>query len=46
MSDMAYNNKQGVFIIENEYDLEKLKEDVQRHLDALLNMCNNLSQVD
>ena len=45
MSDMAYNNKQGVFIIENEYDLEKLKEDVQRHLDALLNMCNNLSQV-
>lgn len=45
MHDTAYNNKQGVFVIENEYDLEKLKEDMQRHLDALLNMCNNISQV-
>lgn len=48
MGDTAYctwNNKQGVFIIKNESDLEKLKEDIQRHLDALLNMCNNLSQV-
>lgn len=45
MGDMAYNNKQGVFVIENESDLEKLKEDIQRHLDALLNMCNNISQV-
>lgn len=38
-------NRQGVFVIENDSDLEKLKEDMQRHLDALLNMCNNLSQV-
>lgn len=45
MRDTAYNNKQGVFVIENDSDLEKLKEDVQRHLDALLNMCNNISQV-
>lgn len=45
MHDTEYNNKQGVFVIENELDLEKLKEDMQRHLDALLNMCNNLSQV-
>lgn len=48
MGDTAYctwNNKQGAFVIENESDLEKLKEDIQRHLDALLNMCNNLSQV-
>lgn len=45
MYDTAYNNKQGVFVIENESDLERLKEDIQRHLDALLNMCNNLSQV-
>lgn len=45
MHDTAYNNKQGAFVIENECDLEKLKEDVQRHLDALLNMCNNISQV-
>ena len=45
MSDMAYNNKQGVFVIENESDLEKPKEDVQRHIDALINMCNNISQV-
>lgn len=45
MGDTAYNNKQGVFVIKNESDLKKLKEDIQRHLDALLNMCNNLSQV-
>lgn len=45
MHDTAYNNKQGVFVIENESDLEKLKEDVQRHIDALINMCNNISQV-
>lgn len=45
MHDTAYNNKQGVFVIENDSDLEKLKEDVQRHLDELLNMCNNISQV-
>ena len=45
MHDTAHNNKQGVFVIENESDLEKLKEDVQRHLDALFNMCNNISQV-
>lgn len=45
MYDTAYNNKQGVFVIENESDLEKLKEDTQSHLDALLNMCNNISQV-
>lgn len=45
MGDTAYNNKQGVFVIKNESDLEKLKEDIQRHLDALLNMCNNLLQV-
>lgn len=45
MGDTVYNNKQGVFVIRNESDLEKLKEDIQRHLDALLNMCNNLSQV-
>nr|DAP96066.1 MAG TPA: KNOX2 domain [Caudoviricetes sp.] len=45
MYDTAYNNKQGVFVIENDSDLEKFKEDMQRHLDALLNMCNNISQV-
>lgn len=45
MYDTAYNNKQGVFVIENESDLERLKEDIQRHLDSLLNMCNNISQV-
>lgn len=48
MCDMGYyiwNNSQGVFVIENDSDLEKLKEDMQRHLDALLNMCNNISQV-
>lgn len=45
MRDTAYNNKQGVFVIENDSDLEKLKEYMQRHLDALLNMCNNISQV-
>ena len=45
MGDTAYNNKQGVFVIRNESDLERLKEDVRRHLDALLNMCNNISQV-
>lgn len=45
MHDTAYNNKQGVFVIENESDLEKLKEDMQRYLDALLNICNNISQV-
>ena len=45
MHDTAYNNKQGVFVIENKSDLEKLKEDVQRHLDAILNMCNNIPQV-
>lgn len=45
MRDTAYNNKQGVFVIENDSDLEKLKEDMQRHLDTLLNMCNNISQV-
>ena len=43
MCDTAHNNKQGVFVIENESDLERLKEDMQRHLDALLNMCNNIS---
>lgn len=45
MGNTAYNNKQGVFIIRNESDLKRLKEDIQRHLDTLLNMCNNLSQV-
>lgn len=45
MYDTAYNNKQGVFVIKNESDLERLKEDIQRHLDSLLNMCNNISQV-
>lgn len=45
MYDTAYNNKQGVFVIENDSDLEKFKKDMQRHLDALLNMCNNISQV-
>lgn len=45
MYDTEYNNKQGVFVIENDSDLEKFKEDMQRHLDALLNMCNNISQV-
>lgn len=45
MYDTAYNNKQGVFVIENDSDLEKFKEDMQRHLDALLNMCNNISKV-
>lgn len=45
MHDTAYNNKQGVFVIENESDLEKFKKDMQRHLDALLNMCNNISHV-
>lgn len=45
MCDTAYNNKQGVFVIENDSDLEKFKEDMQKHLDALLNMCNNISQV-
>lgn len=45
MGDTAYNNKQGVFVIRNESDLERLKEDIQRHLDVLLNMCNNISQV-
>lgn len=45
MYDTAYNNKQGVFVIENDSDLEKFKEDMQRHLDALLNMCNNILQV-
>lgn len=43
MCDTAYNNKQGVFVIGNESDLKRLKEDMQRHLDALLNMCNNIS---
>lgn len=42
MCDTAYNNKQGVFAIENESDLKRLKEDMQRHLDALLNVCNNI----
>lgn len=45
MHDTAYNNKQGVFVIDNESDLERLKDDIQRHLDALLNMCNNISQI-
>lgn len=48
MCDTAYciwNNKQGAFVIKNESDSEKFKKDMQRHLDALLNMCNNLSQV-
>lgn len=43
MCDTACNNKQGVFVIENESDLKRLKEDMQRHLDALFNMCNNIS---
>lgn len=45
MSNTAYNNKQGVFVIMNESDSERLKEDIQRHLDALLNVCNNISQI-
>lgn len=38
-------NCQGAFAIKNKADSEKLKKDMQKHLDALLNMCNNLSQV-
>lgn len=48
MGDMAYfiwNNNQGAFDIKNKVDSEKFKKDMQRHLDALLNMCNNISQV-
>lgn len=48
MSDMAYcilNNIKGVFAVNNNVDYEKFKKDMQRHLDALLNICNNISQV-
>lgn len=45
MGDMSYNNKQGVFAVKNKVDSEKFKKDMQKHLDALFNMCNNLSQV-
>lgn len=48
MSDMAYyiwNNIKGAFAVNNKVDSEKFKKDMQRHLDTLLNMCNNLSQV-
>lgn len=48
MCDMAYciwNNCQGVFAVKNKVDSEKFKKDMQKHLDALFNMCNNLSQV-
>lgn len=48
MSDMAYcilNNIQGAFAVKNNVDSEKFKKDMQRHLDALLNICNNISQV-
>lgn len=40
-----WNNRQGVFVVKNKADSEKFEKDMQRHLDALLNMCNNLSQV-
>lgn len=48
MSDMAYciwNNIKGAFAVNNKVDSEKFKKDMQRHLDALLNICNNISQV-
>lgn len=48
MCDMAYciwNNCQGAFVVKNKADSEKFKKDMQKHLDALFNMCNNLSQV-
>lgn len=48
MCDMAYciwNNCQGAFAVKNKVDSEKFKKDMQKHLDALFNMCNNLSQV-
>nr|DAR55687.1 MAG TPA: hypothetical protein [Caudoviricetes sp.]DAZ82091.1 MAG TPA: hypothetical protein [Caudoviricetes sp.] len=48
MCDMAYciwNNCQGAFAVKNKADSEKFKKDMQKHLDALFNMCNNLSQV-
>lgn len=48
MHDTAYcicNNSQGAFAVKNKVDSEKFKKDMQRHLDALLNICNNISQV-
>lgn len=40
-----WNNGQGAFAVKNKADSEKFKKDMQKHLDALFNMCNNLSQV-
>lgn len=48
MHDTVYciwNNSQGALVVKNNVDSEKFKKDMQRHLDALLNICNNISQV-